>query len=1047
MPVPLHCAPITRALSLATLSLATLSLPAALAAQPRATPPAARSAVDTTALARLTFRSIGPANMMGRSTDVEGVPGNPNIVYVGTAAGGLWKTINGGTTWRALFDKERTLSIGDFALEPGNPDVIYVGTGEANARNSVSFGRGMYKSTDGGRSWGFIGLGDTRHIARVMVSPNDSRTVFACAIGHMAGPSPERGVFVSRDAGATWTKALYVDDKHGCADLDVDPKNPNIVYAVMWLFDRKQWTFTSGSEQGGIYKSVDGGVTWKKLGGGLPKLLGRVGVKVAPSSPNVVYAITESQQGYVWRSDNHGETWTKTSDDARTICRGYYYSDLRVDPQNPDRVYSIACNLSVSIDGGRNFRPIAQTVHGDHHSLWIDPTDPTRLWDINDGGIAESRDMGVNWRFPNVFPLAQFYQLHADNREPFYFVGGGLQDNGNWLGPSRTRDPLGILVDDWNLVSYGDGYYQTSHPDDPDYIITDSQGGMIWRTQMKTREQEDISPQPRRNDGGPVNDLKYRFNWNAPIVASPHDGKTIYFGSQVLFRSKDFGATWQAISPDLSKNDTTRHGWAGGPAMLEATTAEFYNTIYAVAESPVQKGIIWAGLDDGNLQVTKDDGATWTRVDRNVPGVGPEAVVSHVEASRTAACTAYATFERKFMDDLKPYAFKTADCGATWTSIAGNLPEGAYLQVLREDPKNPNVLYAGTETGLYVSVTGGNDWFRLGGNLPAVPVHEILVHKRENDLIVATHARGVWILDDASAIQELAAAAAKPAHLFSLRTATRFATKQAKGSLGNSLFMGPNPAYGAIIRYHLRSRPSAETPVKVEVLDAESKVIRTLGRVPREAGINTTSWDLGYEPARPRRAPAPSSGTADFEEMVSRLFGAPSGPRALPGRYVVRLTVGAEVLEQPVNVRVDPTSNTTLDALKQQFVVANELRDLLSLANDTLRALDGRKAELEAKRRAALAIPEGTGAAAARVIGGELAQVDSLLEILAKPSTAPQWTGGPRISDRIGALLRNIGQGNSAPTGEQAKLGKELAIELRDALERVRKYLGRFTTM
>ena len=1041
----MHTSRLARGVSLA---VATAFPALALHAQRApATPVATKAAVDTTALARLTFRNIGPANMMGRSTDVEGVPGNPDIVYVGTAAGGVWKTTNGGTTWAPLFDKQPTLSIGDLALEPGNPDVIYVGTGEANLRNSVSFGRGMYKSTDGGRSWRFIGLGDTRHIARVEVSPNDPRTVFACATGHMAGPSPERGVFVSHDAGATWTRALYVDDKHGCADLDVDPKNPNIVYAVMWRFDRKQWTFTSGSEDGGIFKSVDGGATWKKLGGGLPKLLGRVGVKVAPSSPNVVYAITESQQGFVFRSDNYGETWTKTSDDARTICRGYYYSDLRVDPQNADRVYSIACNLSVSIDGGRSFRPIAVTVHGDHHSLWIDPTDPTRIWNTNDGGIAESRDRGETWRFPNQFVLAQFYQLHADNREPFYFLGGGLQDNGNWLGPSRTRDPLGILVDDWNLVSYGDGYYQTSHPDDPDWIITDSQGGMIFRTQMKTREQEDISPQPRHNDGGPVNDLKYRFNWNAPIVASPHDAKTIYFGSQVIFRSKDFGATWQAISPDLSKNDTTRHGWAGGPAMLEATTAEFYNTMYSIAESPVQKGIIWAGLDDGNLQVTKDDGATWTRVDKNVPGVGPEAVVSHIEASRTAACTAYATFERKFMDDLKPYAFRTTDCGATWTSIAGNLPEGAYLQVLREDPKNPQVLYAGTETGLFVSVTGGNDWFRLGGNLPVVPVHEVLVHKRENDLIVATHGRGVWILDDASAIQELAAAAAKPAHLFAMRTATRFATKQNKGSLGNALFMGPNPPYGAIIRYSLRTRPAPETPVKLEILDGDNKVVRTLARVPREAGINTTSWDLGYEPARPRRAAAPSSGTEDFEEMASRLFGAPSGPRALPGRYVVRLTVGSEVLEQPVNVRVDPTSNTTLDALKQQFVVANELRDLLSLANDTLRALDGRKAELEAKRRAALAIPEGSGAAAAKLLAGEIAQVDTLLDILAKPATAPQWTGGPRISERIGALLRNVGQGNSAPTGEQAKLGKELAVELRDALERVRKYLGRFTTM
>lgn len=1035
----------TRARHALTLAVAAFSTALPLPAQRAPAATSARSVVDTTALARLTFRSIGPANMMGRSTDVEGVPGDPNIVYIGTAAGGVWKTTNGGTTWSPLFDKLPTLSIGDFALEPGNPDVIYVGTGEANMRNSVSFGRGMYKSTDGGATWRFLGLGDTRHIARVMVSPSDSRTVFVCAVGHMGGPNAERGVFVSRDAGSTWTKALYLDDKHGCADLDIDPKNPNIVYAAMWLFDRKQWTFTSGSEQGGIFKSVDGGVTWKKLGGGLPRLTGRIGVKVAPSSPNIVYAIIESPDGYVYRSDNHGETWRKTSDDASTICRGYYYSDLRVDPRNPDRMYSIACRLSVSIDGGRSFRTIGNSVHGDHHGLWIDPTDPARIWDVNDGGIAESRDHGATWRFPNYFPLSQFYQLHADNREPFYFLGGGLQDNGNWIGPSRTRDPLGILVDDWQLVSYGDGYYQTSHPDDPDYLITDSQGGMIWRTQMKTREQEDISPQPKRNDGGPVNELTYRFNWNAPIVASPHDGKVIYFGSQVIFRSKDFGATWSPISPDLSKNDTTRHGWAGGPAMLEATTAEYYNTVYSIAESPVQKGLIWAGMDDGNLQLTRDDGASWTRVDRNVPGVGPEAVVSHVEPSRTAACTAYATFERKFMDDLKPYVFKTTDCGATWTSVAGNLPDGAYLQVLREDPKNPQVLYAGTETGLYVSVTGGNDWFRLGGNLPAIPVHEIIVHGRENDLIVATHARGIWILDDASAIQELAAAAAKPAHLFSMRTATRFATKQGKGSLGNALFMGPNPSYGAIIRYHLRARPAATTPVKVEILDGESKLIRTLTRPSREAGINTTTWDLAYEGARPRRA---TTGGADGEEaMVARLFGAPGGPRALPGRYTVRLTVGTEVLEQPLTVRVDPTSKTSIDALRQQFVVATELRDLLSLANDTLRALDGRKAELDAKRRAALAIPDGGGAAAARVLGAELAQVDTLLDILAKPSSAPQWTGGPRISERIGALLRNVGQGNSAPTAEQGKLGKDLAIELRDALERVRKYLGRFTTM
>jgi photosystem II stability/assembly factor-like uncharacterized protein len=1023
------------------LSVAALVSATAAAAQaPRPTAASTVAAVDTMALQRLAFRAIGPANMMGRATDVEGVPGDANIVYVGTAAGGVWKTINGGTTWAPIFEKQPTLSIGDLALEPGNPDVVWVGTGEANVRNSVSFGRGMYRTTDGGKSWKFMGLGDTRHIARVMVHPTDPQTVFTCAIGHMSGPNTERGVFVTRDGGTTWTKALYLDETHGCADLDVDPRNPNIVYAVMWHFDRKQWTFRSGSEKGGIFKSVDGGRTWKKLAGGLPTLIGRVGVKVAPSSPNVVYAITESQQGYVWRSDDHGESWRKTSDDAATMCRGYYYSDLRVDPVNADRMYAIACQFSVSIDGGRNFRRFSQNIHGDHHGMWIDPLDPKRIWQVNDGGIAVSRDQGATWTFPNRFALSQFYQLHADNREPFYHLGGGLQDNGNWVGPSRTRDPLGILVDDWNLVSYGDGYYQVTHPDDPDYFVTDAQGGMIFRTQMRTREQEDISPQPRRNDGGPVNALQYRFNWNAPIVASPHDGKTLYFGSQVLFRSRDFGGTWEPISPDLTKNQTERHGPAGGPVITEATTAEYYNTIYSVAESPVQKGVIWAGADDGNLQVTRDDGRTWTRVDRNVPGVGAEAVVSHVEASRRAACTAYATFERHFMDDYKPYVFRTTDCGATWANISGNLPDGAYLQVLREDPKNHDVLYAGTETGLYVSVTGGTNWFRLGGNLPVVPVHEVLVHQRENDLIVATHGRGIFILDDAAAIQELAAAAAKPAHLFSMRTATRFATKMNKGSLGNSLFQGPNPAYGAIIRYHLRAKPDSATPVRIEIVDAAGQVIRTMPRVPREAGINTTAWNLQHEGARQRRAMDPDDPEVQF-------FGPPAGPRALPGRYVVRLTVGTERYEQPVTVRVDPTSRTTPEALREQFVLASELRDLQSLANDTLRALDGRKAELEARRRAAQAIPENGGAAVVRSLTAELAAVDSLFDILVKPSTAPYWSEGPRISDRIGALLRNADSGNFPPTPQQKVLGRELAVELRQALDRVQRTLSRMTTM
>ncbi len=995
-------------------------------------------AIDTAMIARLTFRGIGPANMMGRATDVEGVPGDPNIVYVGTASSGIWKTTNSGTTWKPLFEAQATLSIGDLALEPGNPDVIYAGTGEANVRNSVSFGRGMFKSTDGGASWRFIGLGDTRHIARVLVSPGDPRTIFVCAVGHIGGPNAERGVFVSRDAGDTWTKSLFVDDRHGCGDMDIDPKNPNIVYATMWHFDRKQWTFTSGSEQSGIFRSVDGGRTWGKLKGGLPSLLGRVGVKVAPSSPNIVYAIAEAREGYVWRSDDFGVNWKMTSDNAATLCRGFYYADLRVDPVNADRLYSIACQFSFSIDGGKSFTAFSRSIHGDHHSMWIDPRDSRRMWQANDGGIAVSHDMGASWRFPQAFALSQFYQVHADNREPFYFLGGGLQDNGNWLGPNRTREPQGILTDDWRLVSYGDGYYQTSHPDNPDLIVSESQGGWIYRTDMRTLEQQDISPQPRRNDGGPVNALQYRFNWNAPMVASPHDGKVLYFGAQVLFRSPDFGSTWEVISPDLSKNDSTRQGFAGGPVLKEATTAEYYNTLYSVAESPVQRGLIWAGTDDGNLHVTRDDGRNWTRVDRNITGIGAEAVVSHIEASRTAACTAYATFERHFMDDYKPYVVRTTDCGASWTSIAGNLPEGAYLQVVREDPRNPQVLYAGTEAGLYVSVTGGGNWFRLGGNLPPVPVHEVLVHGRENDLIVGTHARGIWILDDASAIQDLAAAAAAPRmHLFRMRTATRFATKTTKtGSIGDAEYRGTNPPYGAIIRYRLATAVDSATPLRIEIRDSVGAMVRQLRNIPRLAGINSISWNLAYDAPRQRRALDPNDPAIAF-------FGELTGPRVLPGRYSVRLVVGDQQTEQPLIVRLDPTVTVTTAALREQFTLAMQLRELQNVVNDTLRALDGRKAELEARKRAADAMPNGEGIALAKRLGDELAEVNELLLVLVKPTTIPFYSDGPKVSDRIGGLLRSVDGTNTAPTGPQKALSSQLATELKAALDNVSRLLGR----
>jgi photosystem II stability/assembly factor-like uncharacterized protein len=897
--------------------------------------------------------------MMGRSTDVEGVAGNANLVYVGTAAGGVWKTTNGGTTWAPLFDKQPTLSIGDLALEPGNPDVIYAGTGEANVRNSVSFGRGMYKSTDGGRSWRFIGLGDTRHIARVMVNPADTRTVYTCAVGHMAGPNAERGVFVSRDGGTTWSKTLYVDDKHGCADLDVDPKNPNIVYAAMWLFDRKQWTFTSGSEQGGIYKSVDGGQTWRKLGGGLPKLLGRVGIKVAPSSPNTVYAITESKEGFVYRSDDFGETWRKTSDDSRTICRGFYYSDLRVDPQNPERVYSIACNLMVSIDGARTFRPIGQTVHGDHHGLWIDPAEPTRLWDVNDGGIAESRDHGATWRFPNVFPLAQFYQLHADNREPFYHLGGGLQDNGNWVGPSRTRDPLGILIDDWQLVSYGDGYYQTSHPDDPDFIITDSQGGMIWRTQMRTREQEDISPQPRRNDGAPVNALQYRFNWNAPYrrLAARRQGGLLRRAGPLPLQGLRRDLAGDLPRPLPERHHAARLGRRPGHARSDDRRVLQHDLLdrrIARAEGD--------HLGGGRRREPARDQGRRRHVDARRPqrpGGGPGGggeprggephralhrvrdVRAQVHGRPQGVRLPHHRLRRQLDEHCRQPPRRGVPAGA---ARGPEEPAGVVCRdgdgALRERDGGERLVPVRRQPPRGAGARGVGAWPR---ERP---------HRR--------HARARH-LDSRRCVGHPGTGRRGGQAGAPLRDAHRHALchQAGEGIAGQRAFHGAHPAYGAIIRYHLKERPAAATTVKAEILDGEGKVVRTLARVPREAGINTTAWDLSYEPARPRAAPSGPEG--EGEAIMRRLFGAAGGPRALPGRYTVRLTVGDQVLEQPLTVRVDPTSKTTPEALRGQFIVAVELRDLLSLANDTLRALDGRRGELEAKRRAAVAHSQRRG--------------------------------------------------------------------------------------
>jgi photosystem II stability/assembly factor-like uncharacterized protein len=995
------------------------------------------------ALEGLEWRTIGPANMGGRVSDVEGVPGNPRIVYVGSASGGVWKTVNGGDTWTPLFDKQEVASIGDMALEPGNPDVLYVGTGESNVRNSVSFGNGVYKSTDGGASWKHLGLRETERISRVVVSPRDPQKVYVAALGHAFGPNPERGVFMSANGGETWDKVLYLDPEHGASDLDIDPENPNVLYAALWRFERKPWTHTSGSEKGGVWKSVDGGRTWKKLEKGLPKLLGRIAVKVAPSNPQVVYVLAESREGTLFRSSDRGETFTETSREPNIVNRGFYYTDFRVDPTNEDRLYAVSSQLQLSLDAGKSWKRISRATHVDFHSLWIDPKDPARMWQGQDGGVAVSFDRGEKWEYANNLVIGQFYQITAGNEEPFYFLGGGMQDNGTWWGPSRTREPSGILNDDWRMVSFGDGFFMVRHPEDPHLFLSEAQGGAIVRTDMRTREGQGVSPQPRRNDGGPVSGLKYRFNWNAPIVASPHDGKVVYFAGNVVFRSRDFGLTWEAISPDLTTNDPAKQKEAGGPVFTENTTAEYHCTIISLAESPNARGVLWTGSDDGLVQVSRDDGKTWTNVTPAPKALPANAPVSHVEPSRTSAGTAYVAFDRHMFDDFRPYLYKTTDFGKTFTALStAGLPEKAYIHVVREDPKNPSLLYVGTELGLYASWDGGARFSRLHGkNLPPVAVHDIIVHPRDNDLILATHGRGLLILDDAGPVQQVATAdLAKPVHLFPVRAGTRFATKMTRYGIGDTPFKGANPPYGALITYHLKEKPAKDVKLRLEVLDEKGQVIRKIEKkVPAEAGWNRAAWDLSYDPPRPRKDPEKKPGEDDEESE----FGPPSrGPQALPGNYRVRLSLGETEVEQPVTVRVDPTVQVSQADIESQFDLALKLREMRSALNDSLRALDGLKLQLGERKKLATVAQREIPEEWKKDLDGRIEALDTFLATLARPEGKPTWSEAPRLSERLTGLTGAVDSGNQGPTPPE----RAYFEELRGEMDRAKAEISRYAT-
>ena len=978
------------------------------------TPVAARSAApesnEAALLANLKWRSIGPANMGGRVTAIEGVAGDPYTFYVGGADGGIFKTTNGGTTFKAIFDNQAVLSIGAITVAPSDPNVIWVGTGEGDPRNTASFGDGLYRSTDAGDTWKHLGLNETERIKRIKVDPRDPDIAYVAAVGRAWGPSDERGVFKTSDGGKSWTKALFVDKDTGCSDIDLDPQNPRILYAGMYTFRRKPWRFDSGGGQTALYKSIDSGATWKKLTNGLPKTpMDRIGIAISRSNPMTVYMITETKtEGNLFRSDDRGESWRMVHNDPNINFRPFYYSDIRVDPNDPERVYSLGGGLSVSRDGGRTFARIANGVHGDHQALWLDPMNSNRVLSGSDGGFQVSNDKAATFEIINNVVLSQYYHITYDLRQPYY-VYGGLQDNGNWVGPSATLYREGIRKDDWYTVSGGDGFFAVPDVSSPNLVYSDSQGGTISLTDTNSGNTRSIHPYPKEvgSSGNAIAGYKYRFNWNPPIVASPHDPKTVYYGGNVLFKTTNYGHSWQEISSDLTTNDKSKQQTSGGPVVTDNTAAEFHCTILAIAESPVKPGVIWVGTDDGNVQITQDGGKSWKNVVGNIKGLPANSWVPNIDASHFDAGTAYVAFDRHQDDDFGPWAFKTTDFGQTWSSVKGDLPAKGYVHVVREDPKVKTLLYCGTELGVFASWDGGSHWVSIRNNVPPVAVRDIVVHPRDNDLIIATHGRGVYILDSATALQEIASAKANDVFLFDVRQATRYQMWGKDSNLGQKTFAAQNPPSGALIDYYLKA--DVNGPIVITVADKTGKTIRTIRSNANKAGVNRVVWDLRYDPPTPAAGGPGASGAGGFgrgggggqgggqgrgvpgaqatapvgppagpgaaaaapgsgdqpagEEFGGGRFGFAGGPAVVPGDYTITLRAAGKQLTKTVRVGLDPRVKVSDADLAAQLDAALKLRDLSSTLNSVVGRVDDLTRQLTTLSETMRRVPDAAATA------------------------------------------------------------------------------------
>jgi len=977
------------------------------------------------------YRSIGPFRG-GRSLTAAGIPGDPTTYYFGATGGGVWKSTDGANTWAPVFDKDGAPSIGSIAVAASDPNVVYVGTGEACIRGNIGQGDGVWKSVDAGKSWKNVGLKDSRAIGKVIVNPRNPDIVFVAALGHPFGPNTERGVFRTTDGGKTWDKVLYKNENTGAIDVAFDPQNANILFASLWETRRSPWSLSSGGPGSGLYRSTDGGATWKRLEEhGLPKgPYGRIGLAMAANSERVYALIEAKEGGGLYRSDDGGGSWDLVNGSHGLFQRAWYYMHVIADPEDPNTVYVLDVEFFKSTDGGRTFNKV-KVPHGDNHGLWIDPKNTKRMIASDDGGVTVSLDGGKSWTRQDNQPTAQFYHVITDTRTPYY-VYGAQQDNSTVAIASRSDDAA-IGRDNWYEVGGGESGYIAPYPPDPNIVYAGDYQGNITRFDRRTNQVKNIAVSPELSDGSGAAPLDHRFQWTAPIVISPHDPNTIYYGGERVFKTTDGGTHWEAISGDLTRNDKSKQQPSGGPITVDDTGTEYYDTVFSIAPSPLAQGLIWAGTDDGLIQITRDEGKNWTNVTPKNVDLAEWSRISLIEASPHDAGAAYVAVDRHQNDDLAPYIYKTSDYGATWTRITTGIPDEVFVRAVREDPKKKGLLYAGTERGVFVSFDDGAHWRSLQINLPITPVHDLVI--KNDDLVLATHGRSFWILDDVSPLRQFAdSVAGEDMHLYQPTTAYREHTHtgDAADTSPRLAFAGKNPPNGAVIYFYLKQAPKPELKqeVKIEILDAAGTVTRKYSsnktepldepldpddkkpekQIKLEDGLNRFVWDLHYEEAN--RVPG---------YFLWEYNDGAKGPLALPGNYQVRLTANGKSATAPFEVKIDPRVTTSTSDLEKQFKFEMDVRDQLNRVYDAVNQIQDVREQLDGLKKRLVAGDSTTALFdGARALDARLIAVRDPLINFKISASEDSLAYAPGIDAKLAFLAMAVaGFADSAPTESQ----------------------------